>query len=133
MKTSCSRKLLIIFSVFFIFLAIVFVALDPATRFADARDSRRWSDVNSILTAVHQCIVDNGGSLTDCGIDDTTSHTLGTGDLDLSTELAKYLKTIPVDPEGSAANTGYTLQADSNNIITITATNAEGGTVSVSR
>jgi prepilin-type N-terminal cleavage/methylation domain-containing protein len=126
-------ELLVVIAIIAILSTVVFVALDPATRFADARDSRRWSDVNSILTAVHQCVVDNAGSLTVCGITNTTTNSLGTAGLDLSTPLAKYLKTIPIDPQGSAASTGYTLQADTNNIITINAASAENGIVQVSR
>jgi type IV pilus assembly protein PilA len=128
-------ELLVVIAIMAILATVVFVALDPATRFADARDSRRWTDVNSILTAVHQCIVDNGGILDDCGITDTTLHTLGTGtgNLDLSTELVRYLKEMPMDPNGgTAANTGYTIQADANNIVTIGAT-GENAIVSVSR
>lgn len=127
-------ELLIVIAIIATLATIVFVALDPATRLADARDSRRWNDVNSILTAVHQCVVDNDGVLSDCGIVDTDSHVLGTGDLDLSTEMAKYLKTIPQDPQtGSAADTGYSIQSDANNIITITADDAENGVIQVSR
>lgn len=42
---------------------------------------------------------------------------------------------MPVDPDGgTATNTGYTVAVDSNNIVTINATNAENSeTVSVSR
>lgn len=128
-------ELLVVIAIIAILATVVFVALNPVKRFQDARDSRRWNDVNSILTAVHECIVDNDGSLTDCGITDTSSHVLGTGDLDLSTELAAYLKSMPQDPStGAAADTGYSLQADSNNIITITADDAEGSaTIQVSR
>lgn len=128
-------ELLIVIAIIAILATVVFVALDPVTRFADARNSRRWTDINNILTAVHECIVDNDGSLTACGITDTSSHVLGTGGLDLSTELAAYLKSMPLDPSGgTAADTGYSLQADSNNIITITADDVElGEDISVSR
>lgn len=129
-------ELLVVIAIIAILAVVVFVALDPVTRFADARDSRRWSDVNNILTAVHECIVDNNGSLTTCGITDTASHILGTGvgNLDLSTELAAYLKTMPIDPlAADGADSGYSLQADANNIVTITADDAENQTINVSR
>lgn len=128
-------ELLVVIAIIAILAVVVFVALDPATRFADARNSRRWNDVNNLLTAVHECIVDNDGSLTTCGITDTLSHTLGTGDLDLSTQLAPYLKSMPQDPStGGAADTGYSLQADANNIVTITSDDAENAeTIQVSR
>jgi prepilin-type N-terminal cleavage/methylation domain-containing protein len=129
-------ELLVVIVIIAILAVVVFVALDPVTRFADARDAHRWSDVNSILTAVHECIVDNDGSLTACGIADTDTNELGTGatELDLSTELAAYLKTMPEDPStGTAAATGYTIAADANNLITVAAPDAENGTVQVSR
>jgi len=56
-------ELLIVVAIIAILAVLVFVALDPVTRFSDARNSRRWSDVNSILTAVHEYIVDNDGAL----------------------------------------------------------------------
>ena len=128
-------ELLVVIAIIAILATVVFVALDPATRFADARNSRRWNDVNSILTAVHECIVDNGGILATCGIVDNAVNSLGTGGLDLSTQLAPYLKTMPQDPRsGTPAATGYTLEADINNIVTIGASAAENAAIiSVSR
>lgn len=128
-------ELLVVIAIIAILAVTVFVALNPVQRFADARNSRRWTDVNNILTAIHECIVDNGGSLSTCGIDDNDSHVLGTSDLDLSTELAPYLKSIPQDPDtGTDTDTGYSLEANTYNIITITADDAEGGeTIEVSR
>lgn len=129
-------ELLVVIVIIAILAVVVFVALDPVQRFQDARDSRRWSDVNSVLTAVHECVIDNDGSLTTCGITDTASHVLGTdaANLDLSTELGPYLKTMPQDPQtGTAADTGYSIQSDANNLITVTSDDAEGGSVEVSR
>ncbi len=129
-------ELLVVIAIIAILAVVVFVALDPVTRFADARNSRRWADVNNILTAVHECIVDNDGSLSDCGLTaDGVSDALGTGDLDVSTQMAPYLKTMPQDPStGAAADTGYSLIVDSNNIVTITADDAElSASISVSR
>lgn len=131
-------ELLVVIAIIAILATVVFVALDPATRFADARNSRRWNDVNSILTAVHECIVDNDGLLADCGLASPTAATqLGTatGNLDLSTELAPYLKSIPTDPSGGTAeNTGYQIEVDDNNIVTVSSMNVENGeTISVSR
>ena len=129
-------ELLVVIAIIAILAVVVFVALDPVTRFADARNSRRWADINNILTGVHECIVDNDGSLTDCGLTaDNVSDTLGTGDLNISTQMAPYLKTMPQDPStGTAADTGYSLVVDTNNIVTITADDAElSATISVSR
>lgn len=139
-------ELLIVVAIIAILAVLVFVALDPVTRFADARNSRRWSDVNSILTAVHEYIVDNDGALP-AGVSATESQlgTCGSGGgtvctsaaacLDLSTTLAAYLKTIPIDPQdGTEATTYYSVVVDSNNIVTIKACNAEQAeTIQVSR
>src|SRR3972149_10727287 len=56
-------ELLLVIAIIAILATIVIVALNPVQRFADARNSRRWNDVNSILTAVHEYIVDNDGTL----------------------------------------------------------------------
>lgn len=135
-----------------ILAAVVFVALDPVTRFAQARNSRRWNDVNSILTAVHEYIVDNDGALptglsagmavTQLGTADAGCEDCGCGVaadcgacINLSTPLARYLASIPEDPSGGTAETtGYSVVVDANNIVTVSACNAElDETISVSR
>lgn len=142
-------ELLVVIAIIAILATVVFVALDPVRRFADARNSRRWNDVNSLLTANHQYIVDNDGSLptglstsmaeTQIGTCATGGDTLcpgaATACVDLSTPLATYLKSLPQDPEnGTAATTGYSVAVDANNLITISACGAENSeTVEVSR
>lgn len=130
-------ELLVVIVIISTLATVVFVALDPITRFADARNSRRWNDVNSILTAVHEYIVDNDGSLPSgltSGQAATEIGSCGTCD-DLSTPLAPYLKEMPTDPSGGdSTNTGYTIEVDSNNIVTVAASNAENSeTIEVSR
>lgn len=128
-------ELLVVIAIIAILAVTVFVALDPATRFADSRNSRRWVDVTNVLTAVHECIVDQGGSLTQCGITDTAAHDLGSGDFGLNSTMSAYIKAWPQDPSnGGASDTRYNLQADSNNMITISAEEAENSeTIEVSR
>jgi hypothetical protein len=54
--------------------------------------------------------------------------------LDLSTPLVKYLKNIPVDPNGIAASTKYSAVVDTNGIVTIKACGTEGiSNISASR
>ena len=143
-------ELLVVIAIIAILAVVVFVALDPATRFADARNSRRWNDVNNLLTAFHECIVDNDGVLTDCSIDTSTAETqLGTDNLgcntlcpgsgvdciDATADLAAYLASMPQDPsDGTAGTTGYTVAVDANNIVTVASCSAENGeTIQVSR
>lgn len=132
----------------------VFVALNPAQRLRDGRDSRRTSDVDTILSAVHASIVDNKGQLptgltagmvnkqlgqavTGCAIAWNACGVAGATDcVDLTAPLAKYLKSIPVDPNStaSASLTQYSIIVDSNGIVTVRACSSEGsGNISASR
>jgi len=141
-------ELLVVITIISTLAVVVFVALNPAQRLKDARDARRTSDVDSILTAIHQYIVDNKGT----SPLSTTEQELGTGAsavcggvatggcvtagttacLDLSTTLAKYLKSIPIDPLGGAtwttAKTGYDVVQDSNGLVTVRACGTGTGT-----
>ena len=133
-------ELLVVIAIMAILATVVFVALNPVQRFQDARNSRRTSDVDSILTAIHEYIVDNNGALPagiattekqigSCATGGSTACTgAGAACLDLSTLLAKYLKSMPLDPSaGSAATTKYSVIADANNIVTVKACAAENG------
>jgi len=138
-------ELLVVITIIAALAVVVFVALNPAKRLQDARDARRTTDVDSLLTAVHTYIVDNKGSYPtglSAGMSEVSLGTavascqntaggcnaLGATCLDLSTPLVKYLKTIPTDPKnGSAAATQYTVVVDANGIVSIKACGAEGG------
>lgn len=139
-------EILLVIGIIAVLAAVVVVALDPAKRFADAQNSRRLSDIQSILSAVQQYIVDNKGSLPS-GLD-ATERQLGTasdgcalcdgaccasGDtcLDISSDLSKYLKSMPYDPKnGAVERTHYTIQVDSNNIVTVIACDSTDTTIS---
>lgn len=140
-------ELLVVVAILAILATVVFVALNPVKRFADARNARRFVDVDSILTAIHEYAIDNNGVLP-AGI--TTSELqlgscaaggavpctgAGAACLDISATLAPYLKSIPTDPNGgTAALTNYSVVKDANNIVTVKACNSEvGTTVQVSR
>ena len=151
-------ELLVVIAIIAVLATVVFVALNPAGRLADARNSRRWTDIDSILTAVHECIVDNGGDLTNCvganveGGSGSTFEIVNTGTSTgcqtscaaatsetscgaLDTNLAAYLKSLPIDPGGvTTGHTEYAINADSNGLITISSCSAETGeTIEVSR
>lgn len=55
-------ELLVVIAIIGVLVAIIFVALDPATRFKQARDAVRQNDVQEILTAIKPDQVDNGGT-----------------------------------------------------------------------
>lgn len=146
-------ELLIVVTIIATLAVTVFVALNPAKRLKDAKDARRTSDVDTILTAIHQSIVDNKGTLPSnlpaaggsevqlgngssacaiatggCSVTATVCSDLITG----SQNLAAYLKSMPIDPNGlttyTASKSGYSVTVDSNNIITIRACGREGST-----
>lgn len=132
-------ELLIVIAVIAILAAVAFVAIDPATRFKEARNSERWSNAASILEAIQQYIVDNSGSLptaisapssgynyyvigTDTGTPACTALgavTIAYADM-TSALVTRYFASIPYDPStGDAGDTQYYLTIDSSNHITI--------------
>lgn len=141
-------ELLIVITIITALAVAVFAALNPAQRLKDARDARRTSDVDTLLTAIHQSIVDNKGTYpaglsagmveTQIGTSTgTPSCVISTGGcsvaatacVDLTSPLAKYLKTIPVDPSGgttySSIKTGYSVIVDTNGLVTVRACGGE--------
>ena len=145
-------ELLIVITIISALAIAVFVALNPAQRLKDAKDARRTADADTILTAIHASIVDTKGSLptglttgmaetqlgtgaTGCTLTAVGGCTTGDVCVDLSTPLAKYLKSIPYDPSaGDSEHTYYSVVLNENNIVTVRACGAEGGEeISVSR
>ncbi|QQG47352.1 MAG: prepilin-type N-terminal cleavage/methylation domain-containing protein [Candidatus Woesebacteria bacterium] len=150
-------ELLLVVAILAVLAVAVFVALNPGQRLKDAKDARRTSDTDSILSAIHQSIVDSKGSLptnmpaagteaqlgtaaTGCAIATAGCAVTQAACVDLMSgtqNLSKYLKSMPVDPSGgtfTAAQTGYSVVVDTNGIVTVKACGAEGGTnISASR
>jgi prepilin-type N-terminal cleavage/methylation domain-containing protein len=142
-------ELLVVIAIIVTLAVLVSVAIDPVRRFQESRNARRWSDVNSINTAIHTYILDNGGALPSGMAADDNTYQLGTctadgnaicsgaeaACLDLTTSLANYLKSIPLDPlNGSTTSTGYSVVVDANNITTVKACSAErGATIQISQ
>lgn len=143
-------ELLVVITIIATLAVTVFVALNPAQRLKDAKDARRTSDVDTILTAIHAAIVDNKGSLPSNMPVAGTEAMLGTGAACTSTSggcstgaacvnlmtgtinLSKYLKSMPIDPIGGttydAAKTGYSVVIDTNGLVTVRACGREGTT-----
>lgn len=138
-------EILLAIGIIAVLATVVVVSLDPISRFRDARDARRLADIQSILSAVHQYVIDNQGTFP-AGLD-TTERQIGTassdcaiggkcsvsGDadcIDLSSPLERYLKDIPSDPlNGSDSLTRYSISLDSNNITTVTACNSDDASI----
>ena len=105
-------EILVVIGLIAILAAIVLVAINPARQFAQARNSQRVSNVETIMNALGQDLAEHKG-ISSCSIGSGTT-TIGTGGTDLSTCLAPYLGSgIPNDPStGSASSTGYTISVN---------------------
>jgi prepilin-type N-terminal cleavage/methylation domain-containing protein len=143
-------EILLVIGIIAVLAVVIFVALDPGKRFKDARNARRVTDAENILNAVHQYVLDNKGDFPS-GLTEDSERMLGTygascdyynggcsvevgACLDLREDLAKYLKTIPEDPQiGIEQETFYSIYRDSEGIVTVRACAAEDTEISVSR
>lgn len=147
-------ELLIVIAVIAVLAAAVFVALNPAQRFADARNSRRQTDIQNIVTAVKTDEVDNGGTYIAAvsGLIAGSNYVIGTnaagcdaGCTAVATQAAcvdltglvteGYLGSVPFDPSSGAATfTDYYLTRNASGTITVGACDAENGeTIVLSR
>ena len=103
------------------------------SNFTTARNTQRWSHVNSILNAIGQNIVDNKGSF-NCSAGSLpiskTQLGSGNGNYDIESCLVPvYISTMPLDPlNGSLTATGYSIiYSTSTKNVTIFSLNAELG------
>jgi type IV pilus assembly protein PilA len=106
--------------------------LNPGRQFAQARNTQRWSNVNTLLNAVGQRLADNRGSWPTTGgcpaLPSSTTN-IGSSSYDLASCIVPtYVSTMVVDPAGGAslASTGYTIiRSSSTGRITLSAPYAE--------
>ena len=146
-------ELLIVITIIIVLASAVFVALNPAKRFQDARNARRSSDVASILSALKTQQVDNGGSYlaSVAALTVDVPYQIGTGATGCDTgcagvtqaacadltgwKTAGYLGSGPADPSsGTDAKTLYSITRATAGTLTINACAPEGtAVISVSR
>ena len=142
-------ELLVVIGIIAVLAGITIVALNPARQFAQARNTQRWSNVNTILNAIGQRTADNRGVFeTGCaaGVIPTTSTkmAIGAGNYDIAPcIIPTYVSTMPFDPTATGAHytsnadydTGYNVvRAAATGRITVNAPTAElAETISVTR
>lgn len=130
-------ELLVVIGVLSILLVITLVAINPARQFSLANNTKRTSDVNSILNAVQQYAADNRGTLP-AGITTTVQAVSNTAANICADVVTDYLAALPVDPltnNGASVTdcaavggytTGYTIvKSATNNRVTVAAPDAE--------
>jgi len=138
-------ELLIVIAIIAVLAAVVFVALNPAQRFQQARDARRQSDVENVAAALKMYQLDNDGdypalvaalttgnnyvigtNATGC---DTgcTAKTTQAACIDLASLVTGgYLGAVPMDPtSGTAAKSDYYLTRNSTGTVEVGACDPE--------
>lgn len=125
-------ELLLVIGIIAVLSGIVIGALSPGRQLASTRDAKRQSDINTILNAVYQYVVDFnnlppgipvGTAMQICR---TGSATCVNG-VDLDSLSGAYLVSIPIDPQAPETGTGtsYFIRRDNNGRLTVSAPLAE--------
>ncbi|HBC72730.1 MAG: hypothetical protein UX91_C0006G0113 [Candidatus Amesbacteria bacterium GW2011_GWB1_47_19] len=146
-------ELLVVIGVLAVLLTITLIAINPARQFAQSNDTKRRSDVNSILNAIHQFGADNRGILP-AGLAQVAATPMpiqrsATPDPSVEADICAdvvtdYLAALPVDPQvgtgtpvtdcTTAYQTGYEVSVSAtNNRVTIYATGELDPLISVTR
>ena len=133
-------ELLVVIGILGILLAIVLIAINPAAQFAQANNTARTNDVNTILNAVHQYGADNKGNLTALGLSATPTEISDAAGGDVCAILVPdYVSLLPVDPDTNNGvaltetdceptdtyNTAYKISRDASGRVTVSAPDAE--------
>ena len=129
-------ELLVVIGILAVLLAITLIAINPARQFSQANNTKRRSDVNAILNAVHEYAADNKGAVP---VAITTAvQTVSSVGANICAPVAPlYIAALPSDPgsllqggnvDCSVAGwtTGYTIiKSATDNRITVSAPGAE--------
>ena len=97
-------ELLVVIGIIAILAGVVIVALNPARQFAQARNTQRSSNVNTILNAIGQRLADNRGNWptsADCAALPTATTTVSSksGEYDIyDCIVPTYVSSLPFDP-----------------------------------
>ena len=115
-------EILVVIGIIAILATVVLIAINPARQFAQARNTQRQSNLNTILNAIGQNIADNKGVFGNCGgvtLPASTASTSidngsGGSGKNLSCLAPTYIASIiPTDPTyASGVDTFYDISVD---------------------
>jgi type IV pilus assembly protein PilA len=90
-------EILVVIGILAILFTIALVAINPQRQFQQANDTKRRSDVNTLLNAITQYAADNAGTLP--ASITTSAQTVSDTQADICTDLVtRYLAALPRDP-----------------------------------
>lgn len=141
-------ELLVVIGILGILLAIVLIAINPARQFAQADNTKRASDANTIINAIHQYAADNRGVLppgmpAKSDVAAAVEIKKAAGGADICAAISPtYVSALPVDPtvKGVPADTsngvavldctqdyltGYFVKVDSKGRVTVIANDTD--------
>ena len=129
-------EILVVIGVIAILAVVIVVALNPSRQLAQARNTQRWSNINTILTAINRRLADNRGTWPTTGGCPPLPSTFtfigsGPGNVNLAPCLTPtYISMMVSDPSsGSAEFTNYEIRRGADGHITVRAPHAELGEV----
>jgi prepilin-type N-terminal cleavage/methylation domain-containing protein len=118
-------EILLVIAAIGILAAIVLVAINPNRQIAQARNTVRQADINTIQKAVEQYLIEKGsypssitttpGYICNTGTEQVNGSTNCSGRVDLRELVPTYIAGIPKDPQATGTSTGYNIVINPNN------------------
>jgi prepilin-type N-terminal cleavage/methylation domain-containing protein len=135
-------EILLVIAAIGILAAIVLIAINPNKQIAQARDTVRQSDINTIQKALDQYLIQRGvypatvsttpGYICNTGIEEVGGSTDCSGRIDLRELVPIYVAGIPRDPQAIGTSTGYRVAINaSNNKVMVQSVLAENKIVAI--
>ncbi len=118
-------ELLIVIVIIAVLMVAVIVAISPSEKIAQARDSRRLSDVETTYGVIEQYVFSNNGEFPGCFDGKSAGESFDAYECEVY--LTGFLNELPRDPlHGTIETTGYLVKKDVSGRVGVYATYVEG-------